>query len=398
VTQIAEPLLNGAAHQPVNHHLVQTTRQPEVISIIAIPDSDVCDPCDIAITSRSTSTPNSEASLIPAQSFVGIDTLSVMAEVVDYDIESFTYTRYRQTDQHDHLTSASTRFASGLTIQLQRWHQKFVARFECSIPRVRYGNNLKVATADETLEVVQGLRSQASDLVKWAEPVDNFSIMRIDITRDFYFDIRAELDGFMEGQRLLNLPYRPPVQLWGDECGYTNLRRGNGKRWRSCLYSKESELKAQADNPRLIPGARAELVALSKCAQGVLRNETMLRRVVLKRTELQTVGDLSDRVIKDLHRKYFRRAGFDHEVGSTDKLRCTLGNLPSTERSTATAMFGMLFIESLGEQPPLSENTRCKYERQAKRLGLTVADMTGLTSSLRLDYDSGALVRRSGMA
>lgn len=343
-------------------------------------------------TNRSTSPPNSECQgRRPA--YVGVDTLCLRGAVAYYELDKFTYAHYKQGDQNDRLTSASAKFGPGLTLQLETWRNPPTAKVECSIPKLIRGNNLVVATADETKSLAERLAREACDLVDWAQPVEEFTIMRVDLTRDFLFDCQADLAAFVEGQRLLSPPYRPPVQAWSNESGYTNLRRGTGRRWLSCLYGKEAEVRAQAGRSSLSPEARARLYALSKEAAGVLRNETRLRRDVLRSTDLKTIGDLCDQNIEFLHYHYFKRAGFDCEVGGKAKIRAAIDDARSREPKALPGMLGILVLDSLGVAIPWSANTTSKYRGVARRYGLTPADLTGTPASLRLDYDTATLVR-----
>jgi hypothetical protein len=267
---------------------------------------------------------------------------------------------------------------------------------ECSIPKVLHGHNLHVASVDDTLELLNHLVSRAGWLVEWAQPVDAMRIMRIDLTKDFHLQDRAHLDALVEGQRLLKPAYRPRVQTFDETGGYTNLRRGSGKRWRMSVYAKQDELVAQ--RPRTASGSweRALLDGLIVEAEGVLRNELMIRRPVIVDVGVETVADISDQAIQTIHRKYFHRAGLDMEVGGIDKVRAAYILAEPHQQKAFGNMLGMLFLESRNLPTGVSHNTEAKYRKMARDFDLSAADLTGTQSSLRLDYESGLLVAGDG--
>ena len=312
----------------------------------------------------------------------------------DFNLDGFHNSTYRG----ERLTYAKGTFPSplpgspDLMLKLELGPHGPAAYIECSIPRLLHGHNLHVAAVDDTVALVRDLVSRAESLVEWDQPVHAMRVMRIDITKDFRFQDHAHVDAFIEGQRLLTLPYRPDVQTWEDKAGYTNLQRGNRQRWRMSLYSKEQELASQHRGRSVHVQERVRLEALIEEAQGVLRSELQLRRPVLKQIGVDTVADLSDDTIQSLHQRYFRRAGLDREVGGIDKVQVARMLANSEQQKGFGTMLGLLFLEARNLPSGMSHNTEVKYRKMARDLGLSAADLTGTQHSVRLDYGSGVLV------
>jgi hypothetical protein len=267
--------------------------------------------------------------------------------------------------------------------------------FECSIPRARWGHNLYVASTADAVGVVRTLATSAEKLVEWSDVVEDFMILRIDVTRDFFVRRSSDFESFVDGQRYLRPAYGPPVRTLQNSDGYTNLQRGDGTRWRNSLYLKEAELIARANKTRRGSEESARFLALSDEARGVLRNEVMLRRSVLRQLpgmRLDSVGDLSDDKVAELHRHYFGRANFDLEVASEDKVRAAFYLAAPEHRKDFDTMLGMLYMTKLGLEVERAPGTRNKYRKMARHFGLSAADLTGVGSSIRLDYATATLV------
>jgi hypothetical protein len=264
---------------------------------------------------------------------------------------------------------------------------------ELSVPNLLFGTNIVLAPPDETHRVIENLASEAQKCLRWADAPGSFSVNRIDLTKHFLFEHQADLDSFVDSQLLLTLPYKPDGDLITGSNHSIHLRRGSRDRWMSVCYGKGAELRAQACSRHLTLAERARLLDLAETTDHILRNETMLRRPVLQRTTLATVGGISTVTIEEQHRHFFGRAGFDREVGGIDKLRLVYDDLASdVDRKAFEVLLGLLMMERLKRPTTKSKGTRSKYRRLANKLGLSAADVTLREGTLRLDYDAGHLV------
>ncbi|HSH58614.1 MAG TPA: hypothetical protein VK988_03025 [Acidimicrobiales bacterium] len=242
------------------------------------------------------------------------------------------------------------------------------------------------------MDVVTDVARVAERFVTWDQHPSAFDLMRVDLTRDMSYDQREQFDAFIEGQRLATVSFNPAVETWQDEGGFTNLRRGRGSRWRFSIYDKQSEMYAQAASTRPGPD-RDRLQRLALSAEGTLRTELLLRRPVLKEQKLGCLRDLTAGRVENLHRRYFHRVGLDSEVRGLDAVKAIAILADKEDYQKLPAVLGMLQMEALDLPVPMSEPTKLKYDRVAKRLDLSAADLVDRKHpSIRLDYDAGRLV------
>ena len=76
-----------------------------------------------------------------------------------------------------------------------------------------------------------------------------------------------------------------------------------------------------------------------------------------------------------------------------DKIKATYAVASEKERKQFGTLWGVLAMSAAGMEPACSKNTREKYRKVGRTLGLTEADfVTPDRSSLRLDYDSGRVI------
>jgi hypothetical protein len=233
---------------------------------------------------------------------------------------AFHTTKYQNTKQRLGLTGATVRLPSGIKLVLDHRGKKNTwATFEFSAPNMLFGNNLVLATPEQARKLVESLAQEAEQYLQWTQAPESFLLSRIDITKDFEFEDQAELDAFVESQFLLKLPYNPDIRLVTDTDGSTYLKRGSWdssrERWSSVWYGKAAQLRALASSTGLTLAKRASLFDLAEGAEHVARNETRLRRPVLRGSALDTVACISKDAVEERHLHYFHRAGFDREVG-----------------------------------------------------------------------------------
>jgi len=257
---------------------------------------------------------------------------------------------------------------------------------------VLFGNNVVLATPEQARDLVERLAEEAQQYVDWVQAPGSFPISRIDITKDFHFEHQADLDAFVESQFLHKLPYNPDIRLVTDTNGSTYLRRGSGESWSSVWYGKAAQLRTLASTPGLAPAEQARLLDLAEGAEHVVRNETRLRRPALRKSALGTVGDISKNTVEELHLHYFRRAGFDREIGGPRKLRRVYDLVSEADRGYFLKVVGMLDMEASGIPYDLDKKTKHTYQAFARKWGLSAADRTGRDGTLRLYYEAGRLV------
>lgn len=314
-----------------------------------------------------------------------------------FNLGAFHTTKYRNTPQRIGLSGATVRLPSGINLVLDhRAKNNTWATFEFSVPNMLFGNNVVLATPEQARDAVERLAREAQQYLDWAQAPGSFLISRIDITKDFHFEHQADVDAFVESQFLLKLPYNPDIRLVTDTDGSTYLKRGSwgssGERWSSVWYGKAAQLRTLASSPGLAPAERVRLFVLAEGAEHVVRNETRLRRPVLRGSAVGTVGGISKDAVEELHIHFFHRAGFDREVGGAHKLRLAYERFSDDDREYFAKVVGMLTMEALGLPPTEVRNTCSNYRRIAAKYGLSAADLTGREGTLALDYDAGRLV------
>jgi len=328
---------------------------------------------------------------------VGIDTLRVRGSVSRFNLGAFDTVKYRNTPEGSRLSGATVLLPSGIYLVLDyRGKNNVRATFEFSVPNVLFGNNVVLATPEQARDLVARLAGEAQQYLDWAQATGSFLISRIDITKDCYFEHQAELDAFVESQFLLKLPYNPDIRLVTDTDGSTYLKRGSwnssGERWASVLYGKTAQVRALASATGLTTAEQARLLDLAEGAEHVVRNETRLRRPVLRGSALDMVGDISKDTVEELHLHYFHRAGFDREVGGAHKLRLAYERFSDDDREYFSKVIGMLTMERLGLPPTEVRNTLSNYQRIARKYGLSAADVTLREGTLVLHYNAARLV------
>jgi len=330
--------------------------------------------------------------------FVGIDTIRVRGSVEEpKGLDGFAKVGLRRIDGVLVPSIAILKVEGAPQFRLTLTSRPPQAVFEFSIPKWVWGDNLVTVSTDVAMDAVCCAMARAKPVLSWLDAPANLRLVRVDLVRDFVVGDPFAVTSFIEGQRRLDPPYRPPVQTWDENAEYTNLRRGTGHRWRNSLYDKAAEVASRAHQTR--PGPNREgLLALSEAATGVLRNELLLRSPVLREQRLESMSDLTRANTERLHRQYFERAGFHHEVGNFDKVRVAAISATENDRKRLPKIIGMLWMDGLGIPYAMSENTKREYRRTARRLGLTAADVSEASeAAVRLDYDSGELIRTSSL-
>jgi hypothetical protein len=345
-----------------------------------------------ATSSRSGSRATSAFPFSEVRPFVGIDTLRVRGNIeTPTDFTVFNHLGMRNLSDEGFVESNGVvRVAEGPTFKVDFKHEPAEATFEFSVPSLLHGHNSIAVSVEEALDAVDRAMRRAP--FEWLDEPGNLRMARLDLVRDFQFSDDGALNSFIEGQRLLDPPYRPPVQTWTSSSGYTNLRWGTGKRWRVSVYDKAAEIRARAFKGRCGP-ERDRLLALAEQASGILRNELLLRRPVLKEQGMNTMNDLTTDKAQRLHRKYFERAGLNQEIGNLDKIRTAALLADEHDQKLIPKVVGMLYCDAHDIAHTLSRNTTRHYKNVAKRLDLNPADVAGnRDGSVRLDYELGELV------
>jgi hypothetical protein len=346
-------------------------------------------------TSRSGSRATSAFASHQVRPRVGVDTLKVRGAIkTPTDFSIFTHLGMRNFCDEGFVESTGVvRVAEAPTFKVDFKHEPTEVTFEFSVPSLLHGHNSIAVSVEEALDTVD--RAMHRTPFEWLDEPSDLRVARLDLVRDFQFSDHRALDSFIEGQRLLDLPYRPPVQTWTSSSGYSNLRWGSGKRWRVSVYDKAEEIRSRAFNGRRGP-EREHLLDLAEEADGILRNELLLRRPVLKEQGVHTLKDLTEGEAVSLHRKYFDRAGLAHEIGNLDKVKTVALLANERDQKVIPKVVGMLYCDVHNIPYSLSRNTKRGYRRIAGRIGLNVADVAGQRDgSVRLDYDLGELVGAS---
>lgn len=362
---------------------------PTTVSPVATPEGD-----GHRGTSRARS-PVIPSSWTGQRPFVGVDTLKLRGPVeIAVSLDKLDHLGLQLTPQGQVPSTACLSFPGGIVVRLDLKPEIPQASFEYSIPTLLRGHNLIPAPAKDALHAAAWIMEKSRPCLIWLAGPSDLKVNRLDIARDFRVQDRSALDAFVEGQRRLPLPYGPRVQTWTEDIGYTNLRRGTGTRWHCEIYDKHRQMQALAH--QVAPGrAREARLAMAEEADGWFRCEVMLRRQVLQEQGVETFADVTDEKLAQLHRKYFQRSGFDREVGSMDKSRAVALLADDDDRKKLFKVLGMLFCDARGIPTEMCEKTRREYQKVAKRLDLSAADVDERREvSVRLDYDSGRLVGR----
>jgi hypothetical protein len=320
---------------------------------------------------------------------VGVDTVRVrapLASIPDPD-------RFDRHSVHRGrgATGATQTLSNGAQLRVDsRWG--WAAAIEVSVPRYLTGSNLYPAAWTQAVQVIERLYEESRDYVSWAVPVRALAVTRLDPAKPF----RGvdNVDHLLEGLRAVRPPRSGGVQTFERERGFNSLTRQAPGRWRTILYDKHAEMLHQAASYPRGSGERRLLLARAEEAAGVLRYEARVRRPALRDRGVETLQDVAQETIEAISRYYFKRAGYDVEVGSIDKVKATLLMASEESYKDLTKATLMLWLGAQDLPIPMCEKTQKKLRRLSKEAGLSAADLVDRQGdrSLRLDYDEGRLV------
>lgn len=322
---------------------------------------------------------------------VRIDTIRFRGRIHELPPEQ-AFSRYHRVNTDDGRSSTTalrTTMGSGIPL-LAGFRGGLAATIEVSVPRYLGRSNVKAATLAETRDTIHALYEEASSWVDWHDPLGEVRIIRLDSVRDFQGV--TDVSSVLEGLRHMRLPYNPLTSGWDEELGKTNsLRRyPQSRTWVARLYDKHLE---RSSNPSLQREMRAEVLAASL---GVLRYELLARSSVMKRHGLVKVSDLSQIAVRNINLHYFKRSGFDREIGGGWKVKeVVLQAIADGNGKPVAQAVQMLLWDSLGLPPAQSPRTQHTLKKLVRRYGLESGDLfMNRDDSLRLDYETASLVRR----
>jgi len=251
---------------------------------------------------------------------------------------------------------------------------------EASLPKRIDGENVEAVTVPDALELLRGLVAEADEYCDRKVPFEHAEVVRIDAVRDFQgVHHAAEL---LSG--LANTP-RPAVQkvkLFQDpeRCSAETLTVGP-KAWKMTGYDKHVETAGAAP-------------------EGQLRTETRLHREQLLSEHARKggymmghVADITDDKVERLHRGRFELACFDREVVGVASVAAAIRRAELTDESKRELW---CFLTMPGASELMSKNTRTRYRRLARELGVTPSAASEELPDMRvrLDYESGTEVCR----
>ncbi len=243
---------------------------------------------------------------------------------------------------------------------------------ECSLPRRRWGSNLRLLTADEVVEELQSIYDFFEPYAGWSCPVEGLRVRRLDVGLNFTGT--TALPELLRGLVGVHVPRErcnPGLFYSRDLGGALTLVRGSREYERSIVYDKGIEV---------VHRHRREATALrhpeASAAQHVARFESQARTSYLTRQGITTVADIDDGAIQGLARRAWERHRLGtHVVDPTTVFRVLESD--GLSEAVASGIYMTLAKRRVGLTPRFSDETLRTYDRHIARLGLALGDLDG---------------------
>jgi hypothetical protein len=348
-------------------------------------------------TNRGRNTPDSGVPLI--------DTVKVEDLISEHRLPRWL--SRHQVNEHgefsDDFVIGRRTLGSGVRLRVRRQRQgSHFAALEFSVPTVATGHNLAPANVDLTLATIKSVYEEAAEWVQWARPPEDLAVTRLDLDRDFQ-GVKHP-DHLLSGLARVRVPRtaNPSVFHDADRGGALTLTRApKTQSWRASLYGKHAQMMHLASAEKN-PQRSDWLRHLADQSRDVLRFETQLWTRALRPAGITTISDLHEENLMHLRKKHFDKAKFGTCVGGPakwDELVLRLAEEGSNDRNYLGPVWQMLYEESLGLKPKISDTTRAKYRAFAKDWEISAADFrSSVGTDIGLDFDLAELVVGEGEA
>lgn len=326
--------------------------------------------------------------------YLGIDTVAVCGEIRDIDasdLYSLDSSRYVDwSTGAAKLDRTIFRLPSGGRLTLRSRRGLMTASIEASPSKLLRGSNFHPSTAAEVRAVMSHLYAEVGERGRWATRFGDMRLTRVDATG--HIREVSQRDRLLRALATLPVPRNPPTALRHDRArgGALTLSRGPGRHWKLVAYDKEAEVAHRAARSR--GATRAAAMRDLRHARGVLRVEVVHRTPVLRRLAVVTVGDLSDQVFAQQHRRRFDQVGLGLEIGglmTAVRVAHEASNLTPQQRVMA---MGVLLFDLAGVDTGLKPEIVSKHRRRARALGLAPEALDSAGPPVRLDYDTARQV------
>ncbi|WP_101525671.1 hypothetical protein [Nocardioides houyundeii] len=282
---------------------------------------------------------------------------------------------------------------NGSPVQIEFWRTGTPeVTMELSLPTVLRGNNFQPAAPAEVIGAVQDAYDHVNRLAPWLCPIEELTVARIDLARDFsqVADAPGHLARLAErpGKRMRTVAYYSNTGV-GVETVIRYTDRHVGR-----LYDRAAMYAAGVSTAQ---GQRTadDLRDLARAERGVVRFELQLRSKAAEGHGIKTLHDVCVAPLPDIAHNYFQdRCRFDAVVaGGEWKIKEAVAQA-RRHGIKITAPLGQLMLDALNEPPECSAGTLKKYRALANKLGVAPVDLlnTEPRPPMRLDFNHGLLV------
>lgn len=321
-------------------------------------------------TNRSRNTPNIAH---PPEAL--IDTLAVRSRISRDSFEdAIRLARKSGTKGVLHLLG-------GVRLRVDQGRGHPEAGLEFSVPRLLTGDNSHASPLADACKAFERAWAGASDLVSWVRPMEDATIMRLDLVRDFEAEpgcSEAHLAGLsrIPASRAQTVAFHAP-----DGPGVETVYRKT-TRWDARLYLRDA-----------LPHTEVHM----RAAHETVRFELQMRSTMLQERGLSSLAALEVQELSELAHERFVRCRFHVPVGDPEaKLRAAMVALEHLSTVDRRGLLGQLQLDALGLPFSPRDKTVQKYRRLAATNGLSPADvLQGVLSQgtplRRFDYARGTL-------
>lgn len=327
---------------------------------------------------------------------LGADTVVLRGPAQPDLIQQLPDRRYRQQcddmtgEMTDVLRSGMTTVTVGDTdvrLYADRRNGGPEVRLEFSAPSILDGHNCDPFDLTMLPELVALALSVIGRDISGMPSYDQLRPIRFDIARDFP-NVESPSRTMEAISRLPVSRARPDRIFRGRNAPVQTLMRGNTSRWLVRAYDKHEQMLSLAASE---PWRRDLLLQAAEGLAGRLRVEVQFKAQLLRDKEINRVDDVDAHGMYEMAEKYFLQSRFGDVIGGSTRLRDVMTSLIDQGRGAdARGVSAVLVADLAAFDPPMSRNTLSNYRTLTRRLGLTVADLTGGEAEpRRLDFWSG---------
>lgn len=273
------------------------------------------------------------------------------------------------------------RLQHGVRLRVDQGRGHPEAGLEFSVPGLLAGDNSHASPLADARKALEQAWADASHLVSWTRPMEEATIMRLDLVRDFEAEpgcSEAHLAGLsrIPASRAQTVAFHAP-----DGPGVETVYRKT-TRWDARLYLRDA-----------LPHTEAS----TRAAHETVRFELQMRSTMLQERGMSSLAALEVQELSELAQERFERCRFHVPVGDPEnKLRAAMVAIEHPSPADLRGLLGQLQLDALGLPFSPRDKTVQKYRRLAATNGLSPADvLQGVLSQgtplRRFDYASGTL-------